>query len=85
MRACRSHVWRRSACPPRGAFAAGAATLAALYVGNNPPSALYALLRTTFGFSALIQTLLYAVAVAVIVPALLVWPGRCPTPSGAGC
>lgn len=56
----------------RGAFAAGAATLAALYVGNNLPSALYALLRTTFGFSALIQTLLYAVAVAVIVPALLV-------------
>ncbi|MEV6898969.1 MFS transporter [Amycolatopsis sp. NPDC051372] len=54
------------------AFAAGAATLAALYVGNNLPSALYALLRTTFGFSPLVQTLLYAVAVAVIVPGLLV-------------
>ncbi|MFI5613050.1 MFS transporter [Amycolatopsis sp. NPDC051903] len=56
----------------RGAFAAGAATLAALYVGNNVPSALYALLRATFGFSALVQTLLYAVAVAVIVPGLLI-------------
>ncbi|WP_326836243.1 MFS transporter [Amycolatopsis rhabdoformis] len=60
------------AAAARGAFLAGAATLAALYVGNNVPSALYALLRTTFGFSALVQTLLYAVAVAVIVPALLV-------------
>lgn len=56
----------------RRAFVAPAATLAALYSGNNLPSALYALLRGTFGFSALVQTLLYATAVAVIVPALLV-------------
>ncbi|SEP52523.1 MFS transporter [Amycolatopsis saalfeldensis] len=56
----------------RRSFTAAAATLAALYSGNNLPSALYALLRGTFGFSALVQTLLYATAVAVIVPALLV-------------
>ncbi|MEV4730055.1 MFS transporter [Saccharopolyspora sp. NPDC049426] len=62
--------------PPRSGmkvFAAGALALAALYVGNNLPSALYGVFREDFGFSSLTQTLLYATAVAVILPGLLVF------------
>jgi MFS family permease len=55
------------------AFMAGAVALAVLYVGNNLPSALYGTFRADLGFSALTQTLLYATAVAVILPCLLVF------------
>ncbi|WP_433296676.1 MFS transporter [Pseudonocardia sp. CA-142604] len=55
------------------AFMAGAVALAVLYVGNNLPSALYGTFRADLGFSALTQTLLYAIAVAVILPCLLVF------------
>jgi MFS family permease len=58
----------------RWAFAAAAASLAVLFMGNNLPSALYGLLRTAFGYSSLTQTLLYAVPVVlVILPGLLVF------------
>lgn len=53
-------------------FAAGAIALAVLYTGNNLPSALYGVFRVKFGFGPLTQTLLYAVAVAVILPGLLI-------------
>src|SRR5215470_17672647 len=43
-------------------------------MGNNLPSALYGLLRAAFGFSPLVQTLLYAVPVVLVVlPGLLVF------------
>jgi MFS family permease len=48
-------------------------TLAVLYIGNNLPSALYGSFRSDLGFSPLTQTLLYATAVAVILPCLLVF------------
>lgn len=58
----------------RRAFAAAALALAVLFAGNNLPSALYGAFRTAFGYSPLIQTLLYAVpVVAVILPGLLVF------------
>src|SRR6266403_237662 len=57
----------------RQAFVAAATALAVLFMGNNLPSALYGVFRAAFGYSSLIQTLLYAVAVAVIVPGLLVF------------
>lgn len=66
----------RAAGPGRGrmAFAAAALALAALFAGNNLPSALYEAFRAAFGYSPLIQTLLYAVpVVAVILPGLLVF------------
>lgn len=57
----------------RWAFAAAAASMAVLFMGNSLPSALYGLLRTAFGYSSLTQTLLYAVPVVlVILPGLLV-------------
>src|SRR5258705_12420103 len=57
----------------RQAFMAAATALAVLFMGNNLPSALYGGFRAGFGYSSLTQTLLYAVAVAVIVPGLLVF------------
>ena len=57
----------------RQAFVAAATALAVLFMGNNLPSALYGVLRAAFGYSSLTQTLLYAVAVAVIAPGLLVF------------
>jgi len=57
----------------RQAFVAAATALAVLFMGNNLPSALYGVFRAGFGYSSLTQTLLYAVAVAVIVPGLLVF------------
>jgi MFS family permease len=58
----------------RWAFAAAAASLAVLFMGNNLPSALYGLFRMAFGYSSLTQTLLYAVPVVlVILPGLLVF------------
>jgi hypothetical protein len=63
----------------RRAFAAAALALAVLFAGNYLPSALYGAFRTAFGYSPLIQTLLYAVPVVVVIlPGLLVF-GRCPT------
>jgi MFS family permease len=53
-------------------FIAGAYALAVLYTGNNLPSALYGVFRAEFVFSPLTQTLLYATAVAVILPGLLI-------------
>jgi MFS family permease len=53
-------------------FSAGAVALAVLYTGNNLPSALYGVFRAKFGFSPLTQTLLYATAVAVILPGVLI-------------
>jgi hypothetical protein len=50
----------------RQAFVAAATALAVLFMGNNLPSALYGVFRAGFGYSSLTQTLLYAVAVAVI-------------------
>lgn len=61
------------ACRSARAFTAGGITLLVLYIGNNLPSALYGVFRSEFGFSALIQTLLYATAMAVILPGLLVF------------
>src|SRR6266403_4985495 len=55
------------------AFVAAATALAVLLMGNNLPSALYGLFRAAFGYSSLTQTLLYAAAVAVIAPGLLVF------------
>jgi hypothetical protein len=58
----------------RRAFVGAAAVLAVLFTGNNLPSALYGLLRQVFGYSPLVQTLLYAVPVILIVlPGLLVF------------
>jgi MFS family permease len=57
----------------RRAFAAAAIALFVLFLGNNMPSALYGLFRAAFGFSALTQTLLYSVAVAVILVGLLIF------------
>src|SRR5882757_10258992 len=57
----------------RQEFVAAASALAVLFMGNNLPSALYGVFRAAFGYSSLIQTLLYAAAVAVIVPGLLVF------------
>ncbi len=57
----------------RHAFVAAAFALAVLFMGNNLPSALYGVFREAFGYSSLIQTLLYSTAVAVIVPGLLVF------------
>ena len=57
----------------RQAFVAAATALAVLFMGNNLPSALYGVFRAAFGYSSLTQTLLYAAAVAVIVPGLLVF------------
>jgi len=54
-------------------FAAGAIALAVLYAGNNLPSAFYGTFRHVMAFSPLTQTLLYAVAVAVILPGLLIF------------
>lgn len=56
-----------------GAFAAGAVALAVLYTGNNLPSALYGLFRTAFGFTPLVQTLIYVTAIAVILPCLVLF------------
>lgn len=53
-------------------FTAGAVALAVLYTGNNLPSALYGAFRVEFGFSPLTQTSLFATAVAVILPGLLI-------------
>ena len=44
-----------------------------LYTGNNMPGALFGLLRAEYEFSPLTQTLLYATAVVVIIPALVVF------------
>jgi MFS family permease len=44
-----------------------------LFMGNNLPSALYGVLRAAFGYSSLTQTLLYAVAVAVILPGVAIF------------
>ena len=58
----------------RRAFTGAAVALAVLFAGNNLPSALYGLLRGVFGYSALTQTLLYAVPVVLVVlPGLLVF------------
>src|SRR6267378_2298972 len=57
----------------RQVFVAAATALAVLFMGNNLPSALYGVFRVEFGYSSLTQTLLYAAAVAVIVPGLLVF------------
>src|SRR5262249_3358274 len=57
----------------RRAFVAAAVALFVLFLGNNMPSALYGLFRAAFGFSALTQTLLYSVAVAVILVSLLIF------------
>src|SRR5260221_1847040 len=57
----------------RQAFVAVATALAVLFMGNNLPRALYGVFRAAFGSSSLTQTLLYAAAVAVIVPGLLVF------------
>src|SRR5882757_8965014 len=57
----------------RQAFVAAAIALAVLFMGNNLPSALYGVFRAAFGYSSLTQTLLYAAAVAVILPGLLVF------------
>ena len=64
----------RQARAQRRAFAAAALALAVLFAGNNLPSALYGLLRVEFGYSSLVQTLLYAVPVVLVVlPGLLVF------------
>jgi MFS family permease len=57
----------------RQAFAGAAIALAVLFMGNNLPSALYGVLRAAFGYSSLTQTLLYAAAVAVILPGLAIF------------
>jgi MFS family permease len=57
----------------RQVFVAAATALAVLFMGNNLPSALYGVFRVAFGYSSLTQTLLYAAAVAVIAPGLLVF------------
>ena len=58
----------------RRVFVGAAAALAVLFMGNNLPSALYGLLRQVFGYSPLVQTLLYAVPVVLIVlPGLFVF------------
>src|SRR5262249_2151436 len=57
----------------RHAFAGAAIALAVLFMGNNLPSALYGVLRAAFGYSSLTQTLLYAAAVAVILPGLAIF------------
>src|SRR3981081_1582911 len=54
-------------------FVAAATALAGLFMGNNLPSALYGVFRAALGYSSLTQTLLYAAAVAVIAPGLLVF------------
>jgi MFS family permease len=66
---------RRCADRVRGrAFIGATVALAVLFMGNNLPSALYGLLRAVFGFSPLVQTLLYAVPVVLVVlPGLLVF------------
>jgi hypothetical protein len=66
---------RRCADRVRGrAFIGATVALAVLFMGNNLPSALYGLLRAVFGFSSLVQTLLYAVPVVLVVlPGLLVF------------
>lgn len=48
----------------RRAFAAAALAPAVLFAGNNLPSALYGAFWAAFGYSPLIQTLLYAVPVS---------------------
>ena len=64
----------RQARAQRRAFVAAALALAVLLAGNNLPSALYGLLRVEFGYSSLVQTLLYAVPVVLVVlPGLLVF------------
>lgn len=57
----------------RQAFAGAAIALAVLFMGNNLPSALYGVMRAAFGYSSLTQTLLYAAAVAVILPGLAIF------------
>ena len=57
----------------RQAFGGAAIALAVLFMGNNLPSALYGVLRAAFGYSLLTQTLLYAAAVAVILPGLAIF------------
>lgn len=57
----------------RQAFGGAAIALAVLFMGNNLPSALYGVLRAAFGYSSLTQTLLYAAAVAVILPGLAIF------------
>ena len=57
----------------RQVFVAAATAVAVLFMGSNLPSALYGVFRAAFGYSSLTQTLLYAVAVAVIAPGLLVF------------
>ncbi|HEX6451238.1 MAG TPA: MFS transporter [Trebonia sp.] len=65
---------RRVARAQGRVFIGAAAALAVLFIGNNLPSALYGPLRAIFGFSPLVQTLLYAVPVVlVILPGLLVF------------
>lgn len=54
-------------------FVAASLALAVLFMGNNLPSALYGVYRVAFGYSPLTQTALYAAAVAVIVPGLVVF------------
>jgi MFS family permease len=46
--------------------------LTALLIGSNMPSALYGEYRAQFGFSPVVQTLVYAVYAAALIPALLV-------------
>jgi MFS family permease len=58
----------------RSAYFAAAFALAVLFMGNNLPSALYGPFRIEFGYSALTQTLLYAVpVVAIVLPGTLVF------------
>lgn len=57
----------------RREFVAAAVVLAALFLGNNLPSALYGAFREAFGYTLLVQTLLYAAAVAVILPSVVVF------------
>ncbi|MGW0043144.1 MFS transporter [Rhodococcus sp. NPDC003348] len=47
--------------------------LVIVVIGANMPSALYGLYRTEFGFSAAVQTAIFAVYVAGLIPALLLF------------
>jgi MFS family permease len=59
--------------PARREFVAAATALAVLFLGNNLPSALYGAFRTAFSYSPLVQTLLYATAIAVILPGVVIF------------
>ena len=57
----------------RLAFAGTAYLLVVLLIGSNMPTALYASYREAFGFSPVVQTVIFAVYVVGLIPSLLVF------------